>query len=69
MPGLIPEGVTILGGKPKIGKSWLALDMCLAVAAGRTCLGDTVPIEGDVLYAALEDNHLWRTSIGASSAG
>jgi predicted ATP-dependent serine protease len=32
LPRLIPEGVTILAGKPKVGKSWLALDVCLAVA-------------------------------------
>jgi hypothetical protein len=29
---LIPEGTTILAGKPKVGKSWLALDVCMAVA-------------------------------------
>jgi hypothetical protein len=56
VPGLIPEGLTLLAGKPKIGKSWLGLDLCLAVAAGRFCLGDWKPIEGDVLYCALEDN-------------
>ena len=27
VPMLIPEGVTILAGKPKIGKSWWALDL------------------------------------------
>jgi len=56
VPGLIPEGLTLLAGKPKIGKSWLGLDLCLAIAAGRFCLGDRRPIEGDVLYCALEDN-------------
>ena len=35
LPGLIPEGVTIAAGKPKIGKSWLALDVCAAVAGDR----------------------------------
>jgi predicted ATP-dependent serine protease len=34
-PGLIPEGLTIIAGKPKIGKSWLALDICIAVAMDR----------------------------------
>ena len=53
---LIPEGVTILAGKPKVGKSWLALDLALALAGGRFVLGDIHLIEGDVLYAALEDN-------------
>jgi RecA-family ATPase len=56
VPGLIPEGLTIIAGKPKIGKSWLALDVCIAVAAERLCLGDRKPIQGDVLYAAMEDN-------------
>lgn len=56
IPGLIPEGLTLLAGRPKIGKSWLALDICLGVAAGRFCLGDRQPLPGDVLYAALEDN-------------
>ena len=56
VPMLIPEGVTILAGKPKIGKSWIALDLALAAAGGRFVLGDIHLIEGDVLYAALEDN-------------
>ena len=56
VPHLIPEGLTMIAGKPKIGKSWLALDICIAVAAGRFCLGDRKPAQGDVLYAAMEDN-------------
>ena len=57
LPGVIPEGVTILAGKPKIGKSWLALDICIAAADGsRYTLGDLKPRHGDCLYLALEDN-------------
>jgi hypothetical protein len=56
LPGLIPEGVTILAGKPKIGKSWFLLDVCMAVAGDRFVLGETKPVQGDVLYLALEDN-------------
>jgi RecA-family ATPase len=56
VPDLIPEGLSILAGKPKIGKSWLALDICLAVSGNRHCLGDRYPNQGDVLYCALEDN-------------
>jgi len=57
LPDLIPEGTTILAGKPKVGKSWLALDVCMAVAdETRFVLGDKRPIHGDVLYIALEDN-------------
>jgi len=56
VPNLIPEGVTILAGKPKIGKSWLALDVCAAVSGDRFTLGETKPVQGDTLYLALEDN-------------
>jgi RecA-family ATPase len=56
VPDLIPEGLTIIAGRPKIGKSWLALDICIAVAVRRFCLGDRQPVQGDVLYAAMQDN-------------
>lgn len=29
---LIPQGIHLLGGSPKIGKSWLVLWMCLQIA-------------------------------------
>ena len=32
---LLPEGLHILAGAPKIGKSWLALWLCLCVAQGQ----------------------------------
>jgi AAA domain len=57
LPDLIPEGVTLVVGKPKVGKSWLALDVCLAVAdENRFVLGDKRPVHGNALYLALEDN-------------
>jgi RecA-family ATPase len=56
VPGLIPEGLTLMAGRPKIGKSWAALEMCLAVATGGPCFGNRRPITGEVLYVALEDN-------------
>src|SRR5258708_18107521 len=34
VPGLLPEGLTLLAGAPKVGKSWLCLGLALAVAAG-----------------------------------
>jgi RecA-family ATPase len=55
VPDLIPEGLTILAGKPKLGKSWLSLDIALATARSGVCLGDRRCIQGAVLYAALED--------------
>jgi len=56
VPIYIAEGLTLLAGAPKRGKSWLALDVCVAVARGGMTLGDQKCIEGDVLYAALEDS-------------
>jgi AAA domain len=50
------EGATILAGRPKIGKSWLALDWGLAVARDGFVFGDVHCKQGEVLYVALEDN-------------
>jgi hypothetical protein len=54
--GYLVEGCTILAGRPKLGKSWLMLDIGLTVARGGCCLGDIQCELGDVLYLALEDN-------------
>jgi len=56
VPGLLPEGLVILAGRPKVGKSWLALDVALAVASGEAALRGVACEPGDVLYFALEDN-------------
>jgi hypothetical protein len=55
LPGLIPEGATLLVSRPKLGKSWLVLDLCIAIAADSVALGSLQPAAGDVLYLALED--------------
>lgn len=55
IPGLVAEGVTLLAGAPKIGKSWLALNISTAVALGGKALGKVDVLGGDVLYLALED--------------
>lgn len=53
--GLIPEGLTILAGKPKTGKSLLAYGLCTALAAGQHALG-IIPVDQcETLYLALED--------------
>lgn len=52
--GILPEGLTILAGKPKIGKSWMALNLAVAVASGGVFLGESVN-PAQVLYFALED--------------
>ncbi len=58
VPGLLPEGYGILGGRPKIGKSWLAYDLALAVAYGGPAIGNELyrSEPGISLYLALEDN-------------
>lgn len=56
IPGLLPQGLTLLIGKPKMRKSWLALAIGIAVASGGRALG-SIPVEpGEVLYLALEDS-------------
>jgi hypothetical protein len=56
VPQIIAEGLTILAGKPKTGKSWAALDFAVAVAGGYNALGNVQCQQGDVLLLALEDN-------------
>ena len=54
--GIIAEGVTILAGPPKVGKSWLAANVGLDVASGDgVALGGIDVQQGDVLLLALED--------------
>jgi hypothetical protein len=55
VPGIIPEGATLLVGAPKTGKSWLALGLAVAVATGGKALGSIEVDPGPVLYLALED--------------
>lgn len=39
VPGIVPEGLTLNVGPPKIGKSWELLDFALAIAWGGRALG------------------------------
>lgn len=55
VPGIVAEGATILAGPPKLGKSWAALNLCTAVAAGGRALGKVPVDQGESLYLALED--------------
>ena len=52
---LLPQGLCILGGSPKVGKSWLVLDLCVHVAQGTPLWGLDVT-RGEVLYLCLEDS-------------
>jgi len=51
---LLPEGLTMLAGKPKLGKSWLALLLALSVCGAQDALGYGC-VGGEILYIALED--------------
>jgi RecA-family ATPase len=54
LPGILPVGLNLLAGPPKVGKSWLALQIAQAVAIGGMALDERVQ-QGNVLYLALED--------------
>lgn len=53
---LIPAGLSVLAGAPKIGKSWLSLDLCLRVAYGQE-FWNLKTRQSDVLYLCLEDGY------------
>jgi hypothetical protein len=54
VPGLIPEGTTILAAPPKVGKSCLVYQIAVEASIGGELLGRRVT-PGSVLYLALED--------------
>lgn len=54
---LISQGLHILAGSPKVGKSWLALWLALTVAKGEQVWGMPVK-QGSTLYLCLEDSQL-----------
>ncbi len=51
---LLPQGISMLGGAPKIGKSWMVLDLCVRIAKGETIWNLTTR-KGTTLYLCLED--------------
>ena len=51
---LLPQGVCVLGGASKIGKSWMVLDWCVRIAKGEPVLGQATH-GGTTLYLCLED--------------
>jgi len=54
--GLIPEGFSILAGKPKSGKSWLSLHLAASISYGTRFLSNFTVNRNRCLYLALEDN-------------
>lgn len=53
---LLPQGLHVLAGAPKVGKSWLSLWLCLQVAKGEPAW-EFPTKQGDVLYLCLEDSY------------
>lgn len=54
--GLLPMGLAILAGPPKMGKSWLIYAISLAIGRGGLVLGYFQAKPARVLYLALEDS-------------
>ena len=54
---LLSQGLHILAGSPKVGKSWLALWLAVTVARGEAVWGMGVK-QGTTLYLCLEDSTL-----------
>lgn len=53
---MLYQGLTILAGAPKVGKSWLCLDLCISICSGKPFLGFKTN-KCDCLYLALEDSY------------
>jgi hypothetical protein len=53
--GYLYGGFTILAGRQKLGKTWLAIDWAIAVATGGVAMGSIDCTQGDVLYIDLEN--------------
>jgi len=56
IPDILPEGLSILAGKPKIGKSIFSYNICFDASLGAEALGKIPTKKSKVLYCALEDN-------------
>lgn len=56
VPNLVPAGLSLVFGKPKVGKSWWNLQLGLAIAAGGKAFGAVDVQRRGVLYLALEDS-------------
>ncbi|WP_422040161.1 AAA family ATPase [Roseibium sp.] len=55
IPGYLPEGFSVLAGRQKLGKTWLAIDWAVAVATGGCAMGSIPCEQGDVLYIDMEN--------------
>jgi hypothetical protein len=55
VPGYLYGGFTVLAGRQKLGKTWLAIDWAIAIATGGVAMGAIDCASGDVLYIDLEN--------------
>ena len=62
---LISQGLHVLAGSPKVGKSWLALWLSVTVAKGEPVWGMRTR-QGTTLYLCLEDSRFWMRSLLSS---
>ena len=53
--GLLPQGVAMISGAPKTGKSWMMLDWTIRIAKGED-VWNFKTTKGTTLYLCLEDN-------------
>ncbi|MCH5298727.1 MAG: AAA family ATPase [Ruminococcus sp.] len=52
---ILPQGVAMISGAPKVGKSWLMLDWTIRIAKGEE-VWNFKTTKGTTLYLCLEDN-------------
>lgn len=60
---LMPIGFTVLGGSPKVGKSFIGLDAAMNVALGGEFLHTQQCEKGSVLYLSLDNDAEWRLQL------
>ena len=52
---ILPQGIAMLSGSPKTGKSWLVLEWCIRIAAGQPVWNFNTT-KGTTLYPCLENS-------------
>jgi hypothetical protein len=60
---LMPIGFTVMGGAPKVGKSFITLDAALNVALGGEFLHTQRCVQGSVLMLSLDNDAMWRLQL------
>jgi hypothetical protein len=55
IPEVLLQGLTVLAGAPKMGKSWLVQQLSLSISMGGMAMSRFITNQGSVLHLALED--------------